>query len=77
VFSYGGGRRTAEQMKVNFLGELPLNPEVRVGGDTGDPVALRRNHDPVAESFLELARNVAARIVELGDQSGPKIDITD
>jgi ATP-binding protein involved in chromosome partitioning len=77
VFSYGGGRRTAEQMKVHFLGELPLNPEVRVGGDTGDPVALRRNQDPIAESFLELARNAAARIAELGDQSGPKIDITD
>jgi ATP-binding protein involved in chromosome partitioning len=77
VFSYGGGRRTAEQMKVNFLGELPLNPDVRVGGDTGDPVALRRNNDPMAESFLDLARNTAARIAALGDQSGPKIDITD
>src|SRR5437016_2275393 len=77
VFSYGGGRRTAEQMQVNFLGELPLNPEVRIGGDTGDPVALRRNNDPVAESFLELARNTVARIAALGDQSGPKIDITD
>ena len=77
VFSYGGGRRTAEEMKVNFLGELPLNPEVRIGGDTGDPVALRRNQDPMAESFLELARNTVARIAALGDQSGPKIEITD
>ena len=77
VFSYGGGRRTAEQMKVNFLGELPLNPEVRIGGDTGDPVSLRRNQDPVAESFLELARNTVAGIASLGDQSGPRIDITD
>src|SRR5436305_3705876 len=49
VFSYGGGRRTAEQMKIHFLGELPLNPEVRIGGDTGDPVSLRQNNDPVAE----------------------------
>jgi ATP-binding protein involved in chromosome partitioning len=77
VFSYGGGRRTAEQMKVNFLGELPLNPEVRIGGDTGDPVSLRRNQDPVAESFLELARNTVAKVASLGDQSGPSIDITD
>src|SRR5262250_953297 len=42
VFSHGGGRRTAEQMKVHFLGELPLDPEVRVGGDSGKPVALRK-----------------------------------
>src|SRR5579883_2103520 len=35
VFSHGGGRRTAEEMKVNFLAELPLDPQVRVGGDSG------------------------------------------
>src|SRR5947208_851123 len=46
VFSYGGGRRTAEQMKVNFLGALPLDPAVRAGGDTGKPVALRNGNDP-------------------------------
>ena len=40
VFSHGGGRRTAAEMKVHFLAELPLNPEVRVGGDTGKPIAL-------------------------------------
>src|SRR5258706_7942188 len=33
VFSRGGGKRTAEQMKVHFLGELPLDPQVRIGGD--------------------------------------------
>ena len=77
VFGHGGGRRTAEEMEVNFLGELALNPEVRIGGDTGDPVAMRRNNDPVAESFLEIARNLVARVADLGDQSGPKIEITD
>jgi ATP-binding protein involved in chromosome partitioning len=77
VFSYGGGRRTASEMKVNFLGELPLNPEVRIGGDSGDPVSLRQNNDPVAETFLELARNTVAKVADLGDQSGPKIEITD
>src|SRR5215468_4091803 len=77
VFSHGGGRRTATEMQVNFLGELPLDPKVRVGGDTGDPISLRRNHDPVAEAFLEIARSLVARVEEVGKQSGPKIDITD
>src|ERR1700726_1598004 len=35
VFSHGGGRRTARDMKVNFLGALPLDPAVRAGGGTG------------------------------------------
>jgi ATP-binding protein involved in chromosome partitioning len=74
VFSQGGGRRTAEQMKVHFLGELPLNPEVRVGGDTGSPVVLRAG---AGEGFLDLARNTIRRIEEIGPQTGPSIEITD
>src|SRR5215813_4853748 len=77
VFSTGGGERTAHEMKVSFLGALPLDPAVRAGGDTGKPVALRNGNDPVAESFLQLARNLDARVAEVGEQTGPKIDITD
>jgi ATP-binding protein involved in chromosome partitioning len=77
VFSYGGGRRTAEKMGVNFLGEVPLDPEVRVGGDTGHSVALRTQDDPHAAAFYELARNVAARIDALGAPRGPRIDVVD
>src|SRR5579859_6769360 len=56
VFSYGGGRKTAETMNVHFLGELPLDPGVRIGGDTGKPVALAD-----AEGFAAIARDVIAR----------------
>jgi ATP-binding protein involved in chromosome partitioning len=62
VFGYGGGRRTAERYGVPFLGELPLNPDVRVGGDTGSPVVLRGEDDPLGKSFLDLARRAAARL---------------
>ena len=41
VFGHGGGRRTAEKMNVPFLGELALDPEVRIGGDSGRPVSTR------------------------------------
>src|SRR6185436_17143510 len=58
VFGNGGGRRTAEAMGIHFLGELPLDPEVRIGGDTGRPISLNRN----AEAFRTLARNLAARV---------------
>src|SRR5450432_3040429 len=44
VFSHGGGRTTAAEMNVHFLGELPMDPQVRIGGDTGKPVVL--DEDP-------------------------------
>src|SRR5450631_2071910 len=64
VFGHGGGKRTAEAMKVAFLGELALQPEVRIGGDTGRPVATRQAGDPLAEPFMELARRIEIRCQE-------------
>src|SRR5216683_797971 len=77
VFGSGAGKRTAESMGVNFLGEIALDPEVRIGGDTGKPVATSNQGDPRAEAFLQLARHTVARLEAIGPQTGPKIDITD
>jgi ATP-binding protein involved in chromosome partitioning len=77
VFGSGGGRRTADEMQVHFLGELPLDPEVRLGGDTGTPIALRDGADPHAAAFHEMARNTAARIQEVGAPKGPTITVED
>jgi ATP-binding protein involved in chromosome partitioning len=74
VFSHGGGRRTAHEMHVHFLGELPLDPEVRIGGDTGEPIVRRKGKDA---PFLEMARNVMARLEEVAKDTGPKIEISD
>ena len=74
VFSHGGGRRTAHEMQVHFLGELPLDPEVRIGGDTGEPIVRRKG---AGEPFLELARNAIARLEEAAKDEGPKIEISE
>jgi ATP-binding protein involved in chromosome partitioning len=76
VFGHGGGKKTAEQMNVHFLGELALNPEVRIGGDTGRPIAAR-DGDPQAEPFRELARRIEARCQEEQKKAGPKITVED
>jgi ATP-binding protein involved in chromosome partitioning len=77
VFSTGGGERTAHEMKVNFLGALPLDPAVRAGGDTGKPVALRNGNDSQANVFRELAQRTIDRINAIGPPSGPKIEISE
>ena len=72
VFSYGGGRRTAETMNVPFLGELPLDPAVRAGGDSGQPVALAG-----ADGFVALAHEVERRAAAASGEKRPTIEISD
>lgn len=76
VFGEGGGKRTAQAMQVPFLGELPLEPQIRIGGDSGRPVALLGQDDARAVAFYEMARNVAERLESQGQQ-GPSISIED
>lgn len=76
VFGQGGGKRTAEAMNVPFLGELALNPEVRIGGDTGKPIATRDANDPQAAPFRVLAERIETRCRE-EHKAGPKITVED
>ncbi|HYP15231.1 MAG TPA: Mrp/NBP35 family ATP-binding protein [Bryobacteraceae bacterium] len=75
VFGQGGGRRTAEAMAVPFLGELPLDPAVRIGGDRGRPVALLGSQDPQAAAFFDIAKLVSEGARKAGGVKGPKISI--
>jgi ATP-binding protein involved in chromosome partitioning len=74
VFSTGGGRRTAREMDVHFLGELPLDPKIRIGGDSGNPIALS---EAEGEAFLELARHAVSRAQEASLETGPHIEISE
>ena len=55
IFKHGGGRRTAEQLKVPFLGEIPLDPKVAIGGDAGEPIVAAEPKSGVTEAYLKIA----------------------
>lgn len=59
IFGEGGGRKEAKRLGTPFLGEIPLDGEVRRGGDEGRPIVLRDPEGAVALAFLELARKLA------------------
>jgi ATP-binding protein involved in chromosome partitioning len=77
VFSTGGGRRTAKDMGVNFLGALPLDPHVRIGGDTGQPIATFGADDKRAKGYYEIAELVMAKAGEAASVPGPTMTISD
>ena len=75
VFGQGGGRRMAAAMSLPFLVELPLDPKVRIGGDTGSPVAL--DVTGAGAIFQTLATKVVEAMAELSKKAGPKITVED
>jgi len=62
LFGKGGGDTISERFGIPLLGRIPLDPAVRVGGDSGKPVVLERPDGKVARSFLEIAGQVASRV---------------
>src|SRR6204780_4880199 len=71
VFGHGEGQKRAETFGVPFLGEIEIDPQIRIGGDTGKPVAALGEDAPGAKSIYAMARNVAARASALGSGSAP------
>jgi ATP-binding protein involved in chromosome partitioning len=76
VFGQGEGRRVAEQFGVPLLGEIEIEPKIRIGGDSGRPVAAQGEDAPGAASFYAMARAVAARAEEVRSAgAGPRVQI--
>jgi ATP-binding protein involved in chromosome partitioning len=62
IFGHGGGRATAERLRVPFLGEIPLDPRIREG-DVGAPAAAE-TEGPRADAFAALAERVPAAVAQ-------------
>lgn len=62
IFATGGGTKTSESAQVPFLGEIPLDPKIRLGGDRGEPVFVSEPQSPQAEAFRAIARKMAGRV---------------
>jgi len=62
IFKHGGGRRTAEQLHVPFLGEIPLDTRVALGGDSGRPIVAGEPKSDVTEAYLRIAEQVAQAV---------------
>jgi ATP-binding protein involved in chromosome partitioning len=76
VFGHGEGQRMAQTFGVPFLGEIEIDPQIRIGGDTGKPVASLGEEAPGGKSLYAMARNVASRLSTVAQSvSAPSIQI--
>lgn len=60
VFGSGGGEKTARQYQVPFLGTIPLNAEIRTGGDQGKPIVLSHSDSEAAQAFFHAAKQLVS-----------------
>jgi ATP-binding protein involved in chromosome partitioning len=76
IFGHGEGAKTAQAYGVPVLGEIEIDPRIRIGGDTGQPVALLGENAIGAKSMFDVARAVSARLDEVSaTASGPSVQI--
>jgi ATP-binding protein involved in chromosome partitioning len=65
IFDHGGAKRAAEELGVPFLGEIPLDPEIRIAADNGRPVTSRGKDDPIARPYYEAASRIGSEVARL------------
>jgi ATP-binding protein involved in chromosome partitioning len=73
VFGHGEGQHMAKNFGVPFLGEIEIDPQIRIGGDTGKPVASLGEDAPGSKSIYAMARNVVARLEVVNRSAGAPV----
>ncbi len=72
IFGRGGGRRVADELNVNFLGEVPIDPRVAEGGDKGLAIIEEAPDSAVALAFRAISDQVVRRLAVLAERA-PKV----
>lgn len=62
IFGHGGAREAAEEIGLDFLGEVPLHASIRSGGDEGTPIMVAEPDSPQSQAFRRIAERVAAKL---------------
>ena len=70
LFGSGGGQALADEVKAPLLAQIPLEPGVAAGGDTGSPLALAEPQSPAGQAFHLLAHRIATEVMPPVEMSG-------
>ncbi len=62
IFSHGGAKAAAEKLGIDFLGEIPIELKVRLGGDQGTPITINDPQHGVSKAFDQIARTIVSKV---------------
>ena len=58
IFGEGGVQKTAIEFKKEFLGEIPIDPEIGKSGDNGKPIVEENSNHKISKIYLNLASKI-------------------
>ena len=58
IFGKGGVKKTATEFKKEFLGEIPINPEIGKSGDEGVPIVEKNPNHEISKIYIEFANKI-------------------
>ena len=60
IFRHGGGKKVSEELGIPFLGEIPIEPNIVLGGDEGVPIVEKDPESVAARAYKSVAEHIAA-----------------
>ena len=58
IFGEGGVKKTAEEFKKDFMGEIPIDPEVGKQGDLGSPIVESKPKHEISKKYFKFAEKI-------------------
>jgi ATP-binding protein involved in chromosome partitioning len=78
IFGRGGGEKLAKKTQVPFIGSIPMDADVRLGGDAGIPIVISNPESTAAQAMQKIAADVAAKLSVLSvNKSSIEINISE
>jgi len=76
IFGHGGAKEAAKKMDIPFLGEIPLDTEIRKNADMGVPIVIGQPDSAPAKTYREIARALAAQI-SIANFNSTKLEVVE
>jgi len=75
IFKQGGGQKLAGRLNVPFLGSVPIDPQIVIGGDSGAPIVHTHPDSSAAQAFIKIAQHLVEQTEIVTTQKPPLPDL--
>jgi ATP-binding protein involved in chromosome partitioning len=75
IFGSGGGMELSKATETPFLGSIPIDPRIRIGGDKGIPIVYDMPDSEQAGAIMNIAENLGIQVDKRNSESDSKVEI--